>query len=83
MDCWSLQDAKNKFSQVVDQATTQGRPQIITKRGKNSAVLLSYEEYARLVRPRQTLLDSLLPDDPIEVDLDIQRVPDFGRDTSL
>ena len=83
MDCWSLQDAKNKFSQVVELATTQGRPQFITKRGKNSAVLLSYEDYARLVRPRQTLLDSLLPDEPIGDDLDIQRASDFGRELPL
>ena len=83
MDCWSLQDAKNKFSQVVEQATTQGRPQFITKRRKNSAVLLSYDDYARLVRPRQTLLDSLLPDEDIGVDLNIQRIPEFGRDTPL
>ena len=44
---WSLQDAKNCFSAVVD-AAQHGRPQMVTKRGKPAVVVLSVEEYARL-----------------------------------
>lgn len=44
---WQLQDAKNKFSELVERAA-QGEPQVVTKRGKRAAVLMSAAEYARL-----------------------------------
>ena len=45
---WTLQDAKNRFSEVVDAAIT-GKPQEVTRRGKPAVVVLSATEYARLV----------------------------------
>jgi antitoxin Phd len=47
--CWSLQDAKNSFSAVVD-AALGGTPQTVTKRGKPAVVVLSISEYQRLIR---------------------------------
>jgi prevent-host-death family protein len=44
---WQLQDAKNKFSELVDRAV-EGEAQVVTRRGKRAAVLVSAEEYARL-----------------------------------
>jgi prevent-host-death family protein len=44
---WQLQDAKNKFSELVDRAV-EGEAQVVTRRGKRTAVLVSAEEYARL-----------------------------------
>jgi prevent-host-death family protein len=46
---WSLQDAKNRFSSVVD-AALQGTPQTVTRRGKPAVVVLSVEDYERLHR---------------------------------
>ena len=46
---WSLQDAKNKFSAVVD-AAKQGKAQVITRRGVPSAVVLSIEEFEKFQR---------------------------------
>jgi prevent-host-death family protein len=46
---WSLQDAKNSFSAVVD-AAIRGRPQTVTKRGKPAVVVVSVAEYHRLCR---------------------------------
>jgi prevent-host-death family protein len=48
---WSLQDAKNKFSAVVE-AASKGAPQTVTKRGKPTVVVLSIRDYERLSRPR-------------------------------
>lgn len=45
---WTLQDAKNKFSAVVE-AALAGRPQEVSKRGKPAVVVLSTDEYHRLV----------------------------------
>lgn len=42
-----LKDAKAKLSTVVDDAL-QGKPSVITRHGKQEAVLLSYEEWKRL-----------------------------------
>ncbi|MGZ2260107.1 type II toxin-antitoxin system Phd/YefM family antitoxin [Roseobacter sp. A03A-229] len=68
---WTLQDAKNKFSSVVEEALA-GRPQEVTKRGKPAVVILSASEYARLKRAaadnRGTFKDHLLgfPDGEFE-----------------
>jgi len=45
---WTLQDAKNKFSAVVE-AALAGRPQEVSRRGKPAVVVLSAEQYHRLV----------------------------------
>lgn len=45
---WTLQDAKNKFSAVVE-AALAGRPQEVSRRGRPAVVVLSAEEYHRLV----------------------------------
>ena len=45
---WSLQDAKNKFSTVVN-AAIEGKPQEVTRRGKPAVVVLSTVEYRRLL----------------------------------
>ena len=46
---WHLQDAKNKFSAVVE-AAVAGNPQRVTKRGKPAVVVLGVDEYERLRR---------------------------------
>ena len=47
MNEWPLQDAKNKFSAVVD-AAVAGEPQRVTRRGKPVVVVFAVEEYGRL-----------------------------------
>ncbi|MDF1861925.1 MAG: type II toxin-antitoxin system Phd/YefM family antitoxin [Verrucomicrobiales bacterium] len=44
---WQLQEAKNRFSQVVKEALATG-PQWVTRHGKRTVVILSAEEYATL-----------------------------------
>ena len=43
---WSVQDAKNRFSEVVEAA--RRIPQTVTKHGKPAVVILSADEYDRL-----------------------------------
>ena len=45
---WTLQDAKNKFSEVVN-AARAGTPQIVSRRGQPAVVILSTEAYDRLI----------------------------------
>lgn len=44
---WQLAEAKNKFSDLIHRALTEGL-QKITRRGVETAVVLSAEEYQRL-----------------------------------
>jgi antitoxin Phd len=44
---WSVQDAKNHFSEVME-AARLGEPQTVTKHGKPTVVVLSADDYARL-----------------------------------
>jgi len=60
---WTVQDAKNKFSAVVD-AALAGTPQEVTRRGKPAVVILSADEYHRLVegavKARESFADHLM-----------------------
>ena len=47
MATWQLQDAKNRFSAVVN-AALDGEPQRVTRRGQPAVVVLAAEEYERL-----------------------------------
>ena len=70
---WALQDAKNRFSAVVD-AALAGNPQRVTRRGKPAVVVVAVEEYERLRHLEKaeapTLADILLaiPQDDEEFD---------------
>lgn len=46
---WPLQDAKNKFSALVN-AAMSGEPQRVTRRGQPAVVVLAADEYDRLCR---------------------------------
>ena len=76
MTDWQLQDAKNRFSAVVN-AALAGEPQRVTRRGKPAVVVLSVEEYERLCRLESadapTFVELLLaiPQD----DLEFERMP--------
>jgi antitoxin Phd len=45
---WSVQDAKNRFSEVVEAA--RRRPQTVTKHGRPAVVVVDVAEYERLRR---------------------------------
>ena len=47
MATWQINTARNQFSDVLDQAESEG-PQVITRHGKERAVILSIEDYRSL-----------------------------------
>ena len=55
---WPLQDAKNRFSAVVD-AALAGNPQQVTRRGKPVVVVLAVDEYERLRHMEKAAAPSL------------------------
>jgi antitoxin Phd len=74
----SIFEGKNKFSKLVDQAA-KGEPQVITKNGKETAVVISIDEYRRLKAPKQTLTEFLLSSPWRDSELDFTRSKDTGR----
>lgn len=69
---WQLQEAKNKLSAVVDEALSNG-PQIITKRGVETAIVLSYTDYRKLLLNQQKLSHFFRESPLMDVDLDLSR----------
>lgn len=70
---WQVQDAKARFSEMLERAIADG-PQVVTKRGKETAVLLSAEEWRDLeARARPSLKELLLSDEARTDDLIPQR----------
>jgi antitoxin Phd len=80
---WQLQEAKNRFSEVVEEALKRG-PQVITRRGVETAVVLGYGDYRRMVLDRQKLSDFFResPLAGVELELERDRSPARG-DVSL
>ena len=56
---WPVQDAKSRFSELLDTTIAEG-PQIVTKRGIEAAVLLPIEQWRRLERMTRPGLKELL-----------------------
>jgi prevent-host-death family protein len=64
MDSWPVQDAKARFSELLETCLRKG-PQLVTKRGAEAAVLVPIEDWRRLERSmRPTLKELLLADTP-------------------
>jgi len=59
VDSWQVQDAKARFSEFLD-ATVKKGPQIVTRRGVETAVLVPIEEWNRLQRAARPSLKALL-----------------------
>lgn len=77
-DTWTLANAKARLSEVIDRA--QAGPQMITRHGKPSAVVVSAEEWARKTAQKGTLAEFLLASPLRGADLDLERVHDAPRD---
>jgi prevent-host-death family protein len=77
---WQIQEAKAKFSELVQKAIDEG-PQTVTRRGKDVAVVLSAEEYRSLRKGQIDFKEflTLLPLDGV----DLERSKDLPRDVDL
>jgi len=82
MENWQLQDAKNRFSEVVQKAIEQG-PQIITRRGVKTAVIMSVEDYQQLTEPKVNIVDFFRKSPLKGLRIDLTRDNDLGREIDL
>jgi len=79
---WQLQDAKNKFSNLVDKAQHNG-PQVVTKHGKEAVVILSIAEYKKLIKPKMNLVKFFQKSPLSKEYLDLTRSKEIPRDIGL
>lgn len=80
MRTWPLQDAKSRFSELVDRTLSEG-PQLVTRRGADAVVVLAAPEYRRLAG-HDSLLSTLLHA-PRGEPLDVERPTDPIRPIEL
>jgi antitoxin Phd len=79
---WPLYEAKNKFSELIDKALSQG-PQVVTRRGEEVVVILSKDEYSRLRKSEPSLVEFFRTSPLVGVDLDLERDKSLPRDVDL
>ena len=70
---WKLQDAKNQFSKIVQNALSEG-PQWVTCRGEKAVVILSVKSYNELLGNRPQFNEFLLKCPKVDQGLDLDRV---------
>jgi prevent-host-death family protein len=89
MHAWKLEDAKNRFSELVRRALDQG-PQLVTRGGRAAVVVLSAADYERLAAPDNVVdfmqaspLAAAIADGALDIDEVLRRPRDLGRDVDL
>ena len=75
MRTWPVQDAKARFSEFLDACISEG-PQVVTRRGAETAVLVPIEEWKRLQASARPSLKQLLLAESARTDL---LVPERGK----
>jgi prevent-host-death family protein len=75
MSVWPVQDAKARFSELLDACVTDG-PQVVTRRGAELAVLVPVGEWRRLQATARPSLKQLLLADAARTD---RLVPARGK----
>ena len=88
-DHWQIQEAKQRFSEMIRAVTTEG-PQVISRHGENVAVVVDIGEYRRLTRPAVDLARILLGGPKLDdsaadvfAEIEAERKADFGRVVDL
>lgn len=79
---WTVAEAKAKFSEVIDEARSNG-PQTVTRNGRKAVVIVSAEEWDRRTRRVGTLADFFAASPLRDSDVDLDRVKDGPREIDL
>jgi len=73
VETWKLQDAKARFSEVVDRALRDG-PQVVTRHGENAVVVVAYRDFAG-TQDREDFKTFLLSAPKVDIDIRRSRRP--------
>ncbi|MEN6436181.1 MAG: type II toxin-antitoxin system Phd/YefM family antitoxin [Anaerolineaceae bacterium] len=75
---WQLQEAKSRFSEMVNRALNNGA-QIVTRHGKKTVVVLPYSEFERMTSQKGSLSSFLLASPLAGTEIDIPRDKSLPR----
>jgi prevent-host-death family protein len=79
---WSVADAKARLSEVIDRALSDG-PQIITRKGRKTVVVVSAEEWERKTRRSGNLAEFFAGSPLRGSGIAIERTKDGPREIDL
>jgi prevent-host-death family protein len=79
---WALTQAKARLSEVIDRTLTDG-PQTITRRGQNTVVVVSTEEWHRKTKRKGNLAEFFATSPLPGAELKIKRSKDRPREIEL
>ena len=79
---WTLQDAKNRFSQVVEKALSEG-PQSVSRHGKEAVMVVSHKDWARMLGDDRRLSDFFRESPLAGSGLDVERDESPPREVDL
>ena len=79
---WALQDAKNRFSEVVEEALHRG-PQWITRRGQDAVVVVSAPEYRKMKQKKGSLVEFFHESPLFGQELELTRSKETARTVDL
>jgi len=86
MTRWKLEDAKNQFSRLVQAALDDG-PQLVTRRGEDAVVVLSFKQFRKLAERKRNLVEFMRASPLAQAlaagELEIDRSPDLPRKLDL
>ena len=79
---WSVQDAKAHFSELID-AALEGRPQRVTRHGKQAVVVVSAADFDAVERREGSLVEFFAASPYRGVDIGVRRSKAGGRKIDL
>ncbi|MEP7135438.1 MAG: type II toxin-antitoxin system Phd/YefM family antitoxin [Chloroflexota bacterium] len=80
MSTWQLKEAKRNLSKVIKLALEQ-EPQTITRRGEKVAIVISYNEYLRAIKPQIKLSEFFRKSPLAKTDIDLSHEKSLPRET--
>ena len=82
MRWWQVQEAKQRFSEVL-RAAESGDPQVVTRHGRDVAVLIDIAEYRKFYDKPPALMEYLRAGPLVDGDIAIERDDNLPRDVEL
>jgi hypothetical protein len=79
---WTPEDAKNSFDSLMEEALAH-HTQIIELKNQQKVVVISFEDYKKNLKPKNTLVDFFKKSPLYNLPLDLERDKDTGRDIEL
>jgi prevent-host-death family protein len=81
MHIWQLQEAKAKFTQLMNEAKLE--PQIISRHGVRETVMISIEKFEELLKPHNDVVSFFRKSPLYNAELDLTRDKSLSRDIEL